>query len=249
MKVLMIVAVLCVGSLSFGQTVDEIISTYFENTGGLENWKKVKSTKTTASVNANGMKIPVEMWMFADGKMHTSFTLQGQKMIQLAFDGEKGFEMNFMTGKMEKLDAERVENLKRSKGDYPSTFIDWKEKGHKIEKLEDVTVEGTECFKLKFTHAKKQLVDGKEKDNITYYYIDKENFVPIMVETTVPAGPMAGKKSQTILSDYQEVDGLYFPHSIQEKVEGNEAVSQSITFDKILVNPKVDKTLFDFKEE
>jgi outer membrane lipoprotein-sorting protein len=247
MKAMLMISGILFSWISFGQTADEIVNQYLENTGGIENWKKVESTKISANVNAQGMKIPVEIWNFADGKSHTSFNLQGKKMVQLAFDGKKGYEMNFMTQKMEELDNERIENLKRSIGDYPSPFIGYKEKGYTLEKLDDETIEGTECFKLKFTSGK-NLVEGKEVDDVSYYYFDKENFVPIVIETTMNGGPMAGKTAQSIMSDYDEVDGLYFPFSMQEKLKDGEGMGQTITFDKIEVNPKLDKTLFDFSD-
>ena len=203
---------------AYSQTADEIVANYLENIGGAENWKKVTSQKMQASVNVQGMKLPVVMVSFANGKSYSSFTLQGKTMVQQVFDGEKGYEMNFMTQKMEEIDAESVENLKRNKDDFPLPFLDYKEKGYTVEKLEDETVEGVDCFKIKFISGKK-LNEGKEIDDVTYYYFDKENFIPIVVETTISMGPMAGKTAQTVFSDYDEVDGLYFPFSIKEKLK------------------------------
>ena len=41
---LITLAILCFGATSIlqAQTVDEILANYYENTGGLENWKNVK---------------------------------------------------------------------------------------------------------------------------------------------------------------------------------------------------------------
>ena len=245
MKLMLLLSGLIIGSFTYAQTADEILAQYFETVGGLEEWKKVKSTKSTAKVITQGLEIPLEIWMFTDGRMYTSFTLQGKKMVQVAFDGKKGYEMNFMTGKMEEMDKERVENLKRSIGDYPSPFIDYKTKGYTVEKLDDEVVEGTTCYKLKLISGKK-LVDGKEVDRVSYHYFDKETFVPIVEETEILVGELAGKLSQTILSDYTEVDNLYFPYSIIQKIAGGQGQGQTITFEKIEINPKEDKTLFDF---
>lgn len=247
MKTLLMMSTLFLGLISFGQTADVILEKYFENTGGLDNWKNLKSQKIEANVSTQGMKIPVVMYNFANGKTYSSFTLQGKTMVQQVFDGEKGYAMNFMTQKMEEMDAEAVDNLKRSKGEFPSPFIDYKEKGYTIEKLEDETVEGVECFKIKIVKGKK-MSDGKEVDDVAYYYFDKDNYVPIVIETSISSGPMAGKTAQTVLSDYDEVDGLYFPFSIQEKIKDGEGAGQTITFEKIEINVKEDKSLFDFSE-
>mgnify|MGYP003138057945 FL=1 len=43
------------------QTADEIINNYFENTGGKAAWENLKSSKMTATAQAQGMEIPVEV--------------------------------------------------------------------------------------------------------------------------------------------------------------------------------------------
>ncbi|MEZ4936404.1 MAG: outer membrane lipoprotein-sorting protein [Crocinitomicaceae bacterium] len=245
MKIVFMIGGLLWACLAYNQTADEIVATYLENIGGAENWAKVKSQKIQASVSVQGMKIPVLMYSFADGKSYSSFTMQGKTMVQQVFDGEKGYEMNFMTQKMEEIDAESLENLKRNKGDFPSPFLNYKEKGYTLEKLEDETVEGVDCFKLKFITGKK-LNEGKEVDDVMYYYFDKENYVPIVIETTIKMGPMAGKTSQTVFSDYDEVDGLFFPFSIKEQLKDGDGQGQTITMEKIEINVEEDKSMFDF---
>ena len=94
----------------------------------------------------------------------------------------------------------------------------------------------------------KKLNEGKEIDDVTYYYFDKENFIPIVVETTISMGPMAGKTAQTVFSDYDEVDGLYFPFSIKEKLKDGEGQGQTVTMEKIEINVEEDPALFDFTE-
>ena len=56
------------------QSVDEIIETYFENTGGAENWELVEGMKMNASINQMGMDIPLEMVQFKD-KMYTKISV------------------------------------------------------------------------------------------------------------------------------------------------------------------------------
>ncbi|GAB4257661.1 MAG: hypothetical protein Kow0079_14870 [Vicingaceae bacterium] len=227
------------------QTVDEILNNYFENTGGLEKWKALKGTKSTAKVDAQGMTIPLEIYNMSDGKSLVKFELQGKEMVQGAFDGETSWGVNFMTMKPEKSDDETTENVKRSAGDYPSPFIDYKEKGYKVELMGEETVEGVECYKIKLT-KKPMLVEGQEVDNIEYYYFDKENFVPILSESEIPSGPMKGQIAQTVYSDYQEVEGLYFPFSITSKMKDGQG--QTVQIESVELNPEVDESMFKFPE-
>ena len=50
------------------QTADEIIDTYFENTGGVDNWRKIEGFKMYAKVNNGGMEIPIEIVQLKGGK-------------------------------------------------------------------------------------------------------------------------------------------------------------------------------------
>ena len=225
------------------QTVDEIISNYFENTGGIDNWKALKGIKMTASVNQGGMDIPITMIQLADGRRYMKF--EGKEITQGVFDGDVVWGTNFMTMEPEKSDSETTENTKRESGDFPDPFLNMKENGYSAELLGKETIEGTECFKVKLT-KKPQLVDGQEVDNINYYYFDSENFVPIVMEAEIKSGQMKGKTRLTTFSDYQEVDGLYFPFAIGDGIK--DMGTQVINITAIELNPEVDDSIFKFPE-
>jgi outer membrane lipoprotein-sorting protein len=150
-----------------------------------------------------------------------------------------------MTMEAEKSDAESNENRKRESHDFPSPFLDFKDKGYTIELLGEETVEGVECYKIKLT-KKSSLVDGKEVDNISYYFFDMENFVPIVEESEIMGGEMNGKIGRTVFSDYEEVDGLYFPFSMSQGIK--DMGSQVINFKSIELNPAVTDDMFAFPE-
>ena len=80
-----------------------------------------------------------------------------------------------------------------------------------------------------------------------YTFFDAENFVPLVVQTEIRMGPGKGMISESKMSDYQEVDGLYFPFSLSQGIKDGQ--SQPITLDKIELNPKVDDSVFKFPEE
>ena len=91
------------------------------------------------------------------------------------------------------------------------------------------------------------LVDGKEEENVEFYFFDKDNFVPISQQAEIKSGPMKGQMSDSKLSDYQEVDGLYFPFSLTQGLVGGE--SQGIIITKIELNPEVNDSEFEFPAE
>jgi len=222
------------------QTADEILNNYFENTGGEAAWNALEGIKMVGSVN-QGMEIPVEMYQMKDGKQLLKINLQGQEMTMSAFDGETMWTTNMMTMLPEKSDTETTQNMKVNNQDFPSPFLNYKEKGYTVEYLGKETKEGTETFKLKLTQ-KPIMIDGKEEPTVSFHYFETENYVPIVVETTMNMGPAKGQMSTSGFSDYQEVGGLYFPFSISQG-------GQPIIMKEIILNPEVDAALFAFPEE
>ncbi len=232
--------------ITTAQTVDEILKNYFENTGGIDNWKALKGMKMKATLNQQGMDIPITVIRMADGRTYTKIELQGKEISQGVFDGEVLWSHNFMTMKAEKSDNEATENMKREADDFPGPFLNMEKKGYKAELLGKETVDGTECFKIKLT-KKNTLVDGEEVDNIEFYFFDTENYVPIVVEKELKTGQMKGQIALTTFSDYQEVDGLMIPFSMGQGLKGRG--TQAINFESIELNPKVDDAIFKFPEE
>ncbi|WP_350285911.1 outer membrane lipoprotein-sorting protein [uncultured Croceitalea sp.] len=228
------------------QTADEIIDNYFENTGGIDNWKNITGMKMTAKVNQQGMEIPLEIYQMKDGRQMTLISFQGKEIKQGVFDGETLWSHNFMTMKAEKSDAEETANFKLETNDFPDSFMDYKEKGYTVELIGKETIDGAETFKIKLT-KEPITVDGNQEDDVSFYFFDTENFVPIAVQSEIKSGPMKGKMSETTMSDYQEVEGLYFPFSMSQGVKDGQ--SQPITIDTIELNPNIEASAFAFPEE
>ena len=227
------------------QTVDEIIDQYFENTGGIDNWRKLQGMQIDGKMKMQGMDIGMEIVYLKDSRTYTQISFQGQEIKQGVYDGESMWSVNFMTGKPEKMDAEMTENFKKNEAmDFPDPLLDYKEKGYTAEYLGTETMEGTETFKVKLT-KNPIMKDGKEEDVVVIYYFDTENYVPIAEEITGSAfgGPpgQGPQKMVSKFSDYQEVEGLYFPFT--RSMDQGEMV-----IDSIKINPQVEDDAFMMPE-
>lgn len=247
-KILVLATLMFSVATSFAQdvTVDQIIDTYFENIGGKEAWGALKGHKMSAEVAAQGMVIPVQVYVMQNGKTITKISVQGMELAQGAFDGEVSWSTNFMSMKPEKSDAETTENAKRESKDYPDPFFNYKDKGYTCELMGSENIDGVDCFKVKLVKSP-LVVDGEEQENVVYYYFDSENYVPVRTEQEIMSGPMKGQNAVTEYSDYQEVDGLYFPFSITYRSENGEG--QTIDFDTVELNPNVDDKFFAYPGE
>ena len=227
-------------------TVDEILDNYFENTGGLENWKALKGIKMTAKVNQGGMEIPIEIVRLSDGRTYTKYNLQGTDIYVNVFDGETLWGINFQSMKPEKSDTETTENFKKDLNDFPDPFVDYKAKGYTAELLGTETIDGAETYKIKLV-TEPIMVNGEEQESITYYYFDAEAFVPIAQDTEVLQGPQAGVIQRITQSDFDEVSGLYFPFSMTQGIK--DGPSSPLTMESIEVNPEVDESVFKYSGE
>ncbi len=237
---------LLLSSLASAQKVEDIIKKYHAAIGGAK-WDKVTGLKYTASIDGGGgMKIPIEVVQLRDGKKYTKISIQGQEIYQDVFDGNVSWSTNFMTKAAEKSESDMTENTKRAAKDFPDALINASKAGYKASLEGSEKIDGVDCYKVKL--VKKTLLDkGVELPNIEFYYIDKENNVPIMMETEIPVGEMKGKMSQIKYSDYQEVGGVFIAHSQSMGVKDGQ--SQTITFDKIELSPTVDANVFKFVEK
>jgi len=224
----------------FGQNADEIISKYITTVGGAEKLKALKGVKMEMTLT-QGMEIPIEIVQLTGGKTYMKLNIQGKEITQMASNGTTVWSTNFNSMKAEKADAETNTNAILSNADFPDAMLDYKAKGYSAEYIGKETKEGTECFKVKFT-KKPITVNGVKTDDVTYYYFDTENSLPILTETEIKQGPQKGQKSISTMSDYQEVDGIYFPYAMT-------MFGAPIKVKKITLNPVVADSAFEFKAE
>ena len=142
--------------------------------------------------------------------------------------------------------SDDTENAKRSAKEFPNALLNYKNLGYQATLIGSETIDGVDCHKIKL-EKKTMLSEGKEVPNIEFYYLDKENNVPIQTETEILSGEMKGKISQTKYSDYQEVNGVYIAFSNTSGIK--DEMSQTIQFDKIEINPEIDSNKFLFPKK
>ena len=224
-------------------TVDEIIDNYLENTGGKEAWSNLQGIKMVAKVNQGGIEIPLEIVQMKDGRTYTKFTFQGNEFYQGVYDGETLWSINFQSLKAEKSDQESTDNFKLDINDFPDSFLNYKDKGYSAELMGTETIDGAETYKVKLV-KEPRTIDGQEVDDITFYYFDTEAFIPIAQDSEIKSGPQAGAIGRSTQSDFDEVEGLYFPFSLTQGIK--DGPSQPLMIESIEVNPDVDESLFEY---
>jgi outer membrane lipoprotein-sorting protein len=224
------------------QTADEIVTKYFENTGGLAKWKEIKSVKMEASAPTPQGEFPLFLYHKSPNKSKIVVNVQGKEFVQAAYDGETAWNFNPFAGtEPTKLDDDAAKALKGRQIEHE--LIDYKKKGHAISLEGKEEVGGVQCYKIKF--EKNKLNDAE--DVTEYHYFDANSFLQVMQQGYVPFGPMKGKEVQSYMSDYREVNGFKVPFMIEEKSEGN--TISKIVIKKYSINEDIDDSVFAFPKK
>ncbi len=190
--------------------VDEIVDGYFENIGGKDAWRAVKSMKITGDGVQMGMNFPLTVLAKEPNLNKVLVEVQGMKIIE-AYDGEVAWATNPFAGMTEPTKKSDEESEQMGREQFQEALLDYKDKGHTITLEGTEEYEGTEVYKLKLVKA-----DGDER----LYFFDTELFVPVAVRTFMKAGQLKGQSIDNVTSDYQDVDGLMIPFSMKQKVNG-----------------------------
>lgn len=219
-------------TLSQAQTADEIINQYLELMGGADAWKAVNSMQISGTTTMQGMAFPINVTSSRPNKQKVEVDIQGKKLID-AFDGEKAWTINPFMGSMEPQLKTEEETQEAATQMFEDEFIDYQKKGHTVSLEGTEAIGGTECYKIKMVKA-----DGDE----LFYFFDKEIFVPVMTRTFAKSGPMKGQPIEVFTSDYEEVDGLMIPFSIEQKLNGQTFMTMNA--EEIKLNVEVEEGFF-----
>lgn len=215
---LLMIAVFASFQLS-AQSVEKVLDKYFTNTGGVENWKNLKSTQIEGKMAMQGFEFPGTVINKTPNKMRAEVDVQGMKIVQ-AYDGTTAWWINpFGSGEEPQIMPDEMAESMTSQ-ELESPFLDYAAKGNQVEYEGEGEVEGTKTQILKLT---------KKNGDVEYHYFDSEYFVPVMVKTMVKTGPMQGQFTETYMSDYQEVDGMMFPFFMETKMDGQTVQKMIIT--------------------
>ena len=237
----LLIATLYFAPVCKGQSVDEIINKAIEKTGGAAKWTNLNGFKIIAKFDQGGVEFPLEIVQLADGRKYTKFTFQGDDIKQGVFDGKILWRTNFQTMEPEKSDEETTKNVKLDANDFPDALLNYNEKGYKVELVGKEAIEGTEAFKVKLVREP-ITINGKEFDDITYYYFDSKTYFPIAKEFEMKHGPIRGSIMVITLSDYREVHGLLFPFSMSQGVK--DAPPQPLIVESVELNPRMNNSEF-----
>ncbi|HUJ14788.1 MAG TPA: hypothetical protein VLV86_08380 [Vicinamibacterales bacterium] len=216
------------------QTADEIVAKYVKTIGGMDKLEAVKTVRRTGKfTGGGGFEAKVVEEKKRPDDIRQEFQIQGMVGVT-AYDGKNGWKIEPWEGKKdpEALGEEEMKSIVED-SDFDGPLVDYAAKGNKVEYVGIDPVEGDDTYKLKVT-----LKNG----DVEYYYMDTDYYVPIKIGTTRFIRGEE-RESETYLGDYKEVNGVYFPYSMESGMKGNPNRAK-ISIEKIEVNVPLDDARF-----
>ncbi len=233
MVLLISLSVLLTSGLASAMDAKEIVEKSIEASGGLENLRSVETTSIKGKALASGMEFPFIMYSARPNFLKLEVEIMGTQMVQ-AYDGEKGWTINPMAGITAAAEMSGLENKGFAlQSDMDGFLVDYEKKGYTIEYVGEDDVEGTPVYHLK--------VDTND-DVVIDMYFDQEYFLNIKTTTAITFEENVSE-SDSYTSDFQEVDGVVGPRSIETRV-GETIVSQ-IVIESVEFNVEIDESIFE----
>lgn len=219
------------------QNVDEILTKYYDALGGLDKLKAVNTIiqEGVFAAPMGNAELQVTIKKKRPNKWISEMSFQGQKIVQ-AYDGDVAWMQNPMMG-MVKPTALSGDQAKQviQQAQFDGELVNYKDKGVVLEFVGMAEFEGMNSYKLQATRPDSQQV---------LFYIDKDT--NLLMGTEVPVKTPEQQMTITVkLGDYEEIDGLYYPHSLE--VLG--AQKMSFVFDDIELNSDIPDDVFTMPTE
>ena len=212
------------------QTADDIINKYADAIGGRKKLEAIKNIYMEGSVDAQGQKIPLKMWLVVNKSFRTEYTFSGMTGYTI-IRSDSGWNYSPFAGQKqaEPMTADQVKSAQSQLEGEGGTLLHYKEKHYKVTYEGKDDVDGTEAYKV-------QVVLN---DSLTEtYYFDPETYYVIRVheKATVNGKVIEGNTDK---SDYQKTpDGYVFAMSQGGDMGGE------IKFSVVKVNTDLDPKLF-----
>jgi hypothetical protein len=223
--------------LAVKETVDTLVAKNTEAKGGAQALASVTSLRLQGKMVVNNGKLELGYIQIKKkpGAVREETTLQGMTRID-AYDGTQGWKITPFGGRKdpEKVSVDEAKALVED-AEIDGPLINWKEKGSTVEYLGTEDVDGTLAHKLRVV---------RKNGDINYVYLDPDHFLEIRVVTQRMENG-AQVENETDLGDYEKINGVFFPFSIEGGPKGT-TDKQKIVFEKAEANTPVDETIFKF---
>jgi hypothetical protein len=218
-------------------TVDELVAKNLEAKGGAAALEAIKTIRFEGRllINQGQVELKYAETKKRPGKVRTDAILQGMTLVQ-AYNGTSGWKIYPIYGRKdpEKMSDDEAKSLVEE-AEIGGPLENWKAEGKTVTYLGTEDVEGTAAHKLKVV---------RKNGDISYVYLDPDFFLEIrVIDQRTEQG--AQVEVETDLGDYEKINGVYFPFSIEAGGKGS-TDKQTTIIEKGEANIPVDDAIFEF---
>jgi len=203
-----------------GMTAETVVNKYFKAIGGKDKVMAVKTKMTLANATIQGTPIVMTTKAAEPNKTSLVISVMGNTMQKMVFNGKNGYQ----EARGQKIDMQPAQIAEAKASN--TLFSDLHYNAGELLRIEPI--EGENAIVLKY--------------NNTEIFYDMASGLKIkeVKITKTPDGKEA--KTQTNFSDYKEVSGILFPHTISTKMG---PIDLNLTVKEIKVNEGVSDADFE----
>lgn len=223
-----VLTILVSGQL-MAQTVDEVIAKHINAMGGTERLLALKTSVSEASLDVQGMAIPVKMTQVHNVGQRIDINAMGMENFIIQTPTEGWTFMPIQGQASPEPTAPELVKETSDALDLQGALLNYKEKGHTVELVGKEDFDGVECFKLKVS-----MKNGMQQTLL----IDPSNYYIIKAITKSKAGGKEVEQEQTFSNFVKNDAGYVFPYSMTGFGPGELKIS------KIELNVPVDEKIF-----
>lgn len=210
------------------QTAEELVAKNIAAKGGIDKIRALTSERMVGHLLIGGMGITADYQTDAKAPdlLRQTFSLQGMSQI-IGYDGKVGWQISPFQGRKdpEMVGDDDLRDLQDT-ADFSGTLVDYEKKGTKIAYVGHDTIDGDDVYKLRVT-----LKNG----DVFNYYLDPDSMLEVRVEKHEYVNG-AVHESFSDLGSYKQVNGVYFPFSVESGSLRNPNDRAKITFTSIAAN-------------
>ena len=222
---------------AYAQTVDEIIAKNVQAKGGVERLRSINTIRQASRMHmpGQGMEAPVLILSKRPNLMRQEITLGNIKVIT-GFDGQVTWIVNPLVspgGAPIQMSGPEAE-ITREQASFDSPFLNYKERGYKIEYVGTETLNNRQVYHLRVMPPVRSMT---VRPQTQHAYIDVETGLETKLVTETDRA-----KLEQEFADYKQVDGLTVPFTIRQLVNG--VLQSEMKVEKVELNINLSDDLF-----
>jgi hypothetical protein len=215
-------------------TVDEIVARHVTARGGKEALAALRTVRMTGrAIEGPGREAIVRREVARPGRIRTEFVFQGTTGVY-AWDGTSGWRVSPLDGVLDAQPMTPVDAaIAAEQADLDGPLVDWKAKGHRVERVGTDALPGGPAYHLKVT-----LASGP----VRHVWVDAQSALVVQTETTrVLRGHETALRTE--FGDYRPTAGVLFPRRLETAVPGRPRRLR-ILVENVEVNVPLDEARF-----